>query len=249
MRLLSHLQSLVTEYSPRVHANGFIQIDITPAVRLHIWGDARIPKQKVPTPIHDHAFAFTSRVLVGSLTQREYVADRELSLIALPRGTLVCQPALPANALICQPHRAQIRRGEDTTLAPEGPAVIVLPRRAFDVSPESGRDTYSMAVGDLHETVPTEPSVSVIVKTGASLSQGGPSPLIMVPYGQTPSNEFDRHAALAFSRMWQIVADAVAVDPEAVATGIMWALGAEVRALSERLDDIRQDARENRLHE
>jgi hypothetical protein len=61
MTLLAYLHSLETPYSPRVHANGVLQIDITPAVRL---------RQAVPTPIHDHAFSVRSRVLVGALPQR-----------------------------------------------------------------------------------------------------------------------------------------------------------------------------------
>ena len=52
---------------PRVHGNGFIQLDLTERSRLHVWGDPRIPRQKVSTPIHDHVFGFTSTIIVGRL--------------------------------------------------------------------------------------------------------------------------------------------------------------------------------------
>src|SRR3546814_6146607 len=50
---------------PRVHGNGFIQLDLTERGRLHIWGAPRIPRQKTATPIHDHVFGFESTVAVG----------------------------------------------------------------------------------------------------------------------------------------------------------------------------------------
>lgn len=47
---------------PRVHGNGFIQLDVTPRTRLHFWSP-EIPRQKVATPIHDHVFGFVSYVI------------------------------------------------------------------------------------------------------------------------------------------------------------------------------------------
>lgn len=63
---------------PRVHPNGFIQLDLVPnslgkraaMFRLHVWPDGScgdIPRQSLPTVIHDHTFAIDSRVLKGSI--------------------------------------------------------------------------------------------------------------------------------------------------------------------------------------
>jgi hypothetical protein len=38
---------------PRVHGNGFIQLDLPDGKRLHVW-DEDIPRQKVNTSMHDH---------------------------------------------------------------------------------------------------------------------------------------------------------------------------------------------------
>ena len=56
---------------PRVHGNGFIQLDLTDRRRLHVWGDHRIPRQSVPSTIHDHTFSFKSTIILGQLVHRE----------------------------------------------------------------------------------------------------------------------------------------------------------------------------------
>jgi len=59
---------------PRLHPNGFIQLDLTDTVRLHVWPDksVELPKPKVLTVIHDHTFDFVSTVVVGQLTNLIY---------------------------------------------------------------------------------------------------------------------------------------------------------------------------------
>ncbi len=51
---------------PRIHGNGFIQVDLDELHRLHLW-DVMIPRQSVDSSIHDHAFGFESRTLQGML--------------------------------------------------------------------------------------------------------------------------------------------------------------------------------------
>ena len=59
---------------PRLHGNGFIQLDLNGKDRLHVW-HPDLPKQEFPTPIHDHKFSFKSHILYGELTHIEYHAD------------------------------------------------------------------------------------------------------------------------------------------------------------------------------
>jgi hypothetical protein len=215
MRLVPFLQSLATDRSPRVHANGFIQIDISPAVRLHVWGDPRIPRQQNRTPIHDHAFSFTSRVLIGTLNQRTFHVDpRQPEADFAPEQQLYI------------PHVARVEHGENTVLESyaSAVAVVVEESRYISAADDGEGAVYSMKRGEFHESVPLGPAVSVIVKSGPSLTQGGGKPTVLVPVGVNSSNDFDRHAALAAGDIWEIVRDVVRMDPEAVATGIAWAV-------------------------
>jgi hypothetical protein len=78
--------------NPRIHPNGFIQLDLEPQesadwtethhrghsganLRLHIWnppGGVIIPRQKTVNEIHDHVFDMKSHVVFGTLEQQLY---------------------------------------------------------------------------------------------------------------------------------------------------------------------------------
>lgn len=170
---------------PRVHGNGFIQLDLSASTRLHVWGDPRIPRQAVETPRHNHQFGFVSSVLYGAIRQREYEAVEDCFM-----GDY-------------QPHTARVRHGEDTVLAPIGPLVnLKLTSERIIRAGES----YSMRAGEIHESEPCGLSVSVIVKDAPSLAQGGVSPLVYVPFRTTPDNAFDRYATPA-EDLWQIITE------------------------------------------
>src|SRR5665213_567737 len=57
---------------PRVHGNGFIQLDVDPVTRIHFWGHHEIPRAKPMTPVHDHVFDFTSAVTKGWVLNINY---------------------------------------------------------------------------------------------------------------------------------------------------------------------------------
>ena len=58
---------------PRVHPNGFIQLDLNDAGtrRLHVWRDD-IPRQEQASPIHDHIFDMMSTIIKGRLVNVDY---------------------------------------------------------------------------------------------------------------------------------------------------------------------------------
>jgi hypothetical protein len=68
---------------PRVHPNGFLQLDLEPDKmsdgrhiakrRLHIFDD-RLPRQTVRTAVHDHIFDMSSFVLKGTVLNDTYIA-------------------------------------------------------------------------------------------------------------------------------------------------------------------------------
>src|SRR4051812_11171605 len=57
---------------PRVHPNGFIQVDINEAERLHCWHPKLPYRQKTYHPIHNHIFTFDSVILTGRLINVRY---------------------------------------------------------------------------------------------------------------------------------------------------------------------------------
>ena len=60
---------------PSVHGNGFIQIELPTGddteCRLHVWHH-EVPRQVVPSMIHDHRFGFTSTVHYGRVANLLY---------------------------------------------------------------------------------------------------------------------------------------------------------------------------------
>lgn len=171
-------------YVPRVHGNGFIQLDLTPSRRLHIWGHPDIPKQATPTPLHDHAFGFTSRILMGILHNDLYRF----------------MPQAHGGYMV---HVVNVRDREDTTLHPTGEVGMIA--HAGGATYRAG-DTYSMRPGEIHESTPEGLTVSIIDKVGQTLSQGGPTPRVFVKHGLVPDNMFHRYA-MKPDELWTIIAD------------------------------------------
>lgn len=170
---------------PRVHGNGFIQLDLTSRVRLHFWGHPDIPRQTVETPIHDHVFGFESTILLGRLTNISYMA-------------VPCSSRNASHDV----HQAQVRHGEDTILTPTGRYVMLAVNSARCYLP---RQCYHMVPGAIHESVPSGPSASVIRKGGPTLAQGSSQkPSVFVPHGLEPDNHFDRYAATE-TELWRII--------------------------------------------
>lgn len=167
---------------PRVHGNGFVQLDLTDRRRLHVWGDPRIPRQVTPSQIHDHTFSFTSQIIIGQLVHRVIFVNRD------PGGGYDL-------------HKAVVRQGEDTQLVKEPgrfSATIVTEHLAVDGS------KYSFQAGQFHETVAPWLCVTVITKDGPTLAQGGPSPRVLVPAGLEPDNTFDRYQTPP-DALWDII--------------------------------------------
>lgn len=172
---------------PRVHGNGFVQLDLTERRRLHVWGDHRIPRQCVPSTIHDHTFSFQSRVYVGQ------VIHRAMSIYPDPSGAF-------------EMYQAVCNHGEDTRLN-KRPSwrcnVLITEERLLRAG-----DVYTFQARKFHETVAPWPCVTVIDKDGPTLAQGGPNPNVLVPFGLDPDNTFDRYQVPP-DLLWQIVLESL----------------------------------------
>jgi hypothetical protein len=57
--------------APRVHPNGFIQLDLVDRLRLHVWSDRPLRARGKSASVHDHVYGFTSDVRLGTLVHRE----------------------------------------------------------------------------------------------------------------------------------------------------------------------------------
>jgi hypothetical protein len=172
--------------TPRVHGNGFVQLDLTTTRRLHVWGDPRVPRQQVPSTIHDHTFSFRSVVYRGQLVHRV------IGLYSDAKGAYSM-------------YYAVTNHGEDTRL--------VKTRERYDaiITAEhllSEGSSYSFRAGEFHETVAPWLCVTVIDKDGPTLSQGGKNPNVLVPYGLEPDNTFDRYQTRA-DLLWQVILGAI----------------------------------------
>lgn len=169
---------------PRVHGNGFIQIDLDERRRLHVWGHPEIPRQKTWHPIHDHVFSFTSTVIVGRVVNVVYQP------IERPHGDgrYEMLQALPP-----------VKDGsQDTKLAP-APVHDPAHGKRFDLAVlrtdvVHADETYAMRRFEFHETIPVEPTITVMEKSGPTLAErpSGHRPYVAVPHGVEPDNEFDR---------------------------------------------------------
>lgn len=172
---------------PRVHGNGFIQLDLTERSRLHIWGDPRIPRQKVSTPIHDHVFGFTSRIIIGRLINVVYTIKSHMF----------------GEYRIYVP---EIQEGENTILKPTKTRVIAEPITVNMITWGYGSTGYGMKAGDLHETfAPDGPAATIMIKDD-TLKIENVLPRVLVPVTKVPDNDFNRYDADE-DMLWRIIKD------------------------------------------
>lgn len=169
MRKIERLNELRASGSiPRVHGNGFIQLDLPDGSRLHVWDDG-IPRQAVNTSKHDHAFGFESKVICGLLTNFVYRVA----------------PAEVGKYVVYIPQR---REGtEDTKLVPTGERVNVEVAAIKDVPAGS---SYTFQPQVFHDTLyPRGETTATIMRKTVRLDV---EPRVLVPFGEEPDNEFDR---------------------------------------------------------
>jgi hypothetical protein len=183
---------------PRVHGNGFIQLDLNDegTRRLHVWHDD-IPRQEIPTPIHDHVFALRSKVIAGTLIHEELETIETAS-----------------NAATHRVFRAQQEPGtQNTILVPdEGVVELAVGQRLV----LGAGSVYTFPAWKLHQTDYRGTTATIMDKVESSLQytmehdgmcndytgcnsgcQWVPEygrPRVLVPIGAEPDNNFRRDA-------------------------------------------------------
>jgi hypothetical protein len=200
---------------PRVHGNGFIQLDMARDVRLHVWGDPRIPRQKTFCQIHDHIFSFDSELIVGQLINIWY----DTELVIGGHGAYKIYEPFP-------------RGGQDTGLKDTGHTVDIFQKPPVLLrTMHPFADHYHMKWGEFHETIASGPAATIMHKNGPSqletytslgidLNNINPDgsdyhlmdaldtrkPRVLVPVGQEPDNEF-RRDMFDDRLLWTIIFD------------------------------------------
>lgn len=155
---------------PRVHPNGFIQLDLDESgkKRLHVWRND-LPRQKVYTPVHNHRFDFISTTVVGALTNMTFEFQK---------------PSLGS------PHRRWVVRhnaeSEETQLMSTQDLIGLTATNITLVRPGDGYEFYA---GAFHETGYIHNTVTIIDK---SAPVEGIESAVMIPEGIEPDNTFTR---------------------------------------------------------
>lgn len=162
---------------PRVHPNGFIQLDLEithgtwiAETRLHVWPDGDdIPKQTTATTIHDHRFDMHSTVLTGRLWQMRYSV--QLDERPFSHEIYVAQYPEPR---------------KESVLMPSGVCVKVTPTRAECIGEEI---SYTQPRYTFHDTGWVGLTATLMTKTNEDVLH---EPRVLVPMGQEPDNSFIR---------------------------------------------------------
>ncbi len=174
------------DYHPRVHPNGFIQLDLSDILRLHVWHPGLPYRQKTYHPVHDHVFDFTSYVYSGRLVHVAYDAV----LNASSTHVLWTAECIGPNESVLRPTADRVR-------------LVQVNARAVQPGEE-----YFFAAHEFHETLSNEPTLTIIRKNGATIYQGNDDvPSIAVPFGVEPDNDF-RRDNVDVDTLWKLIEEA-----------------------------------------
>lgn len=172
---------------PRVHPNGFIQLDLNEAQRLHVWHPLNPYRQKTYSPIHNHIFDFVSQVHTGRLINVMY--SFEPDLLGTHEEWVV-----------------KVIEGQDTKLVKEEGGRFNLVPMEVNVVHNGG--TYHMDKYKYHESLANEPTLTVMTKSNAILTTGpncsGASVICRV--GEPPDNDF-RRGDVDHNLLWDLITE------------------------------------------
>jgi hypothetical protein len=176
--------------TPRVHPNGFLQLDLEPdrmstdrpiaKRRLHIFDD-RLPRQSVRTSVHDHIFDMSSFVLKGTILNDTYVTvpDEEGDL---------------------EIHQAEAAKGMETNLVSTGHrCTLRLKHTEYVYMGESYRFPALTFHDSRHEGV-----AATIMTKGDTFPLK--TPRVLVPVDAEPDNSFSREEQ-DIPALWTLIED------------------------------------------
>ncbi len=178
------------ELVPRVHPNGFIQVDLDVSHHLHVWHPSLPYRQKTYHPIHDHTFYFRSYVYSGRMVHVVYELKPE-------------SPGWPGTHTIW---RREKQTDEETILKTRMNEPPVIPMYAMVDVIQPGM-SYFFAPFKFHESLTNEPTLTIITKKPKPWGLDGATPRILVPIGVEPDNTFIR-ADVNRETLWKLIGEA-----------------------------------------
>lgn len=139
---------------PRLHPNGFIQLDLDVRRRLHVWPDEPVRVRTPSAPIHDHVFGFESQAYLGTLIDRRY------ELVEDPGGEyelhgVVCYVVGRKDASLHRMDDKRYRLVLTDELRVTAPGSYVMPPYVFH---ESVAEGLALTVITMTEPDPTHPA-------------------------------------------------------------------------------------------
>jgi hypothetical protein len=163
---------------PRLHPNGFIQLDLNDIKRLHVWPDEPLQAQKTRHTIHNHVFDMASLVICGELTNLVY------SDVYSESGAYILHQAESVNAV-------------DTVLKPTDSRVNLY---ADHVQTMRAGESYYLEAYRLHDSKPRGLTATIMTK----VKKYGGRPVIAVPADVAPDNDF-RRETVDEKTLWRII--------------------------------------------
>lgn len=188
--------------NPRVHPNGFIQLDLEPVPdswhashqkghsgasrRLHIWNPPGIelPHQKTVNEVHDHVFDMDSAVLIGELGQLLY--------------RFIIGQEWRKKFARYQLYRAVYEKNSDSRLQATGLFGHLEMYRTFNVTEGC---SYRQPAFTFHDSNPHGLVVTVMTKMAVHEGEAH----VLVPDDIEPDNSFDRASAAPAELLWQAI--------------------------------------------
>lgn len=168
---------------PRLHPNGFVQLDMGPNTRLHVWPQNPLVAQKTRHPIHDHPFDLHSQVLRGAVINLTYSIEPYIGVDPEEKPYIL--------------HRVKSIGGTDTVLEPTPGEYTLL---NIDAEKTHAGKAYRMAKYVLHNSIVAGLTVTLMQKLWIDRDY---SPLVAVPSNVQPDNDFRRESSP--SLLWDII--------------------------------------------
>jgi hypothetical protein len=178
---------------PRLHPNGFVQLDLTidGRVRFHVWPETPIEAQATRHTIHDHNFDMESIVLRGKLRNLVYeTAETPSEAYA---------PGAPIFAM----HAVHSIGGADTILKPL-PEMAYSPLKVLSGQQYETGQSYYLPAAVLHDTETTGLTATIMTKVNFKRDY---RPRVAVPMGVKPDNAFRRQEKQNW--LYEIIAEAL----------------------------------------
>lgn len=198
---------------PRVHPNGFIQLDLQPTEgwdeheghsganrRLHIWNPPGIelPHQGTVNEIHDHVFDMKSHIVRGVLEHRLYQliigGSKTTAVPGHPHVDVTTTSLELDHELYTAIYGKAGSRLETTGV--RGHLALVMSH------PFGAGEIYTQPAFTLHDSA-TEDELVVTVMEKTTVHTGSAS--VVVPIGVEPDNDFDRLAAAPQDDLWDAI--------------------------------------------